>query len=102
MPFSRRWRLPAARRRRSDRFSDAEIRTIDRIISDPRFDVHVAKSDDKLRRIAGQLKFDDRSAKGTLSFAFTYSNVDEEVEIDAPEGKTRPIDDLFARMGVEG
>jgi hypothetical protein len=86
----------------NERLTRTDIRRFDRLVSDPRFDLHVAKSDDKLRRLAGALRFDDGGDDGRLGFAFEYTNVDEPVEIDAPEGKARPIDDLLERWGIAG
>jgi hypothetical protein len=100
---------PAMRRQlglgKGDRLSPGEVRMIDRLVSDPRFDVHVGKDDGKLRRIAGQMRFrapgaKARASKGTLSFAVEYAKVDEPVTIEAPEGKARPIEDLLKRWGV--
>lgn len=84
------------------RLTEREIKMVDRLISDPRFDVHVAKSDDKLRRIAGRLSFrnpDRKALSGTVRFTFDLANVDEPVSVTAPEveGRTRPLADLFKR-----
>jgi hypothetical protein len=89
---------------KNDRISKTDIRMLDRFVSDPRFDIHVGKDDDKLRRIAGALKFriPGEGVRGKMGFAVEYAKVDEPVEISAPEGKTRPIDDLTKRLGVEG
>lgn len=102
-------RHPAVRKQlgasKNDRLSEREIRMLDRLVSDPRFDVHVGKSDGKLRRLAGSLRFRDPRKKaggGTLSFAVEYAKVDEPVRIAAPEGKARPIEDLLQRLGAKG
>lgn len=99
---------PAFRRQfglaKGDRLTQGEARALDRFVSDPRFDIHVGEDDDKLRRIAGQMKFrvPGEGVRGTMGFAVEYANVDEDVDIDAPDGKTRPLDDLMTRLGVEG
>ncbi len=85
----------------NEKLTKADIRQFDTLVSDPRFDLHVAKSDDKLRRLAGSIRFDAGREEGTAGFAFQYTNVDEPVEIAAPEGKTRPIEDLLDRWGIQ-
>jgi len=88
-----------------DRLTAREIKEIDRTISDPRFDVHVAKSDGKLRRVAGRLRLRHPRNKGlnaTARFAVELTNVDEPVTVTAPEiqGRARPLEDLFKRLGA--
>lgn len=63
--------------------TQADIRKLDRQVSDPRFTVDVGKSDGKLRRILATLGV---RGQGALRFQVRYRDVDKPVTIDAPAG----------------
>jgi hypothetical protein len=71
--------------------SDKDIQAADKAIKDPRFEVDVAKSDGKLRRIAAKIL--PATGSGVIDFEIRYKNVDKPVTIDAPKSG-RPITDL--------
>jgi hypothetical protein len=80
--------------------SNGDIKRIERMVSDPRFTIDVAKSDGKLRRIEASIKFDDRSDKGTVNFSLRLKDVDKPVQIDAPSSG-RPIEELGRKLEEE-
>lgn len=83
------------------KLSKNDIAEIDKMISDPKFTVHVGREDGRFRRIAGQMAFKGERAAdtGKMAFSFEYRDLDKPVEIKAPKGPTKPFSDLMEGMG---
>lgn len=107
--FARLMRHPALARRPEmkglPRLSARDIAEIDKTISDPRFDVHVAQSDGKFRRIGAKMRFKippqqrEKATFGELTITVDLENVDKPVQIDAPDSG-RPIEQLLRKLGA--
>ncbi len=83
------------------KLSGPEIARIDRMVSDPRFEVHVGRDDGEFRRIAGQMRFRDGRDTGRMTFSLDYRDVDRPVRIEAPRGQEmHPIDELLGQLGA--
>jgi len=80
------------------------IARIDGLLSDPVFDLFVARSDGSLRRLAGSVEVDPPEipllAGSRLHGALDLRNVGEHNEITAPTGG-RPIEDLVRGLSLE-
>jgi hypothetical protein len=79
--------------------SAREIRMIDALVTDPRFELEAGRDDGKLRRIAARLRFDDPrgAGKGAMRFELRLRDVDAPVQIDAP-ASGRPIEELLRKL----
>jgi len=83
--------------------SPAEIAKLDKLVSDPRFAVDVAKGDGKPRRIEATMAVRERPGgpAQTVRVVLTLSDVDQPVDIQAPSGG-KPIERLLERLGGQG
>ncbi|MEX2253714.1 MAG: hypothetical protein WD649_06130 [Thermoleophilaceae bacterium] len=85
--------------------SEDQIKQIEDIVKDPKFDVYVGKDDDVLRRLSTDLEFEvpegDRDdiglEKGDVSFSIQFADVGDPVEIKAPTD-ARPISQLLNQL----
>ena len=78
--------------------SEGDLEQVEKLISDPTFTVDVARSDDKLRRIAARMTIQDESGeKGTIAFSIQLKNVDKPVTITPPESG-RPLEELMQKL----
>jgi len=85
--------------------SDAEIEEakeeVVSTVGDAQVDVYVG-DDEIVRRLAAELTLDPRDGTGTttIEFDLQLSGVNEEQEIAAPGGRTKPLSDLFIKLGI--
>jgi len=80
--------------------SGADLREVEKMVSDPRFTVDVAQSDGKLRRIAARMTVDNGTEKSTIAFSLQLKDVDKPVRITAPSSG-RPIEELIQRLSQD-
>jgi hypothetical protein len=90
--------------------SPATIQKIQDVVKNPKFDIYVGKSDNKIRRLSVSVDFQipsDQQAKfrgaqgGTLSFSVDFAKVGEKQTITPPTG-ARPISELQQQLGGLG
>jgi hypothetical protein len=88
--------------------SESDIKQIADVVKNPHFDVYVGKSDNVIRRVAGQLQFSVPTLAqsslsglkgGTLEFSVELSKVNGNQRIEAPSG-ARPLSDLTKSLGA--
>jgi hypothetical protein len=86
------------------------IKKIQDVVKNPKFDIYVGKSDNKIRRLSVSVDFQipsDQRAKfqgaegGTLSFSIDFAKVGEKQTITAPRS-ARPISELQQQLGGLG
>jgi hypothetical protein len=86
------------------------IKKIENVVKNPKFDIYVGKSDNKIRRLSVSVDFQipsDQQAKfrgaqgGTLTFSVDFAKVGEKKTITAPTG-ARPISELQQQLGGLG
>lgn len=82
------------------RLSAADIREIEKLMSDPKFIIDVGRDDGKLRRIVASMKFSSGGDGGTVSLSVRFKAVDKPVTIDAPTSG-KPIEELGEVLGEE-
>jgi hypothetical protein len=75
-----------------------EIRELDALITDPVFELEAGRDDGMLRRVAARFGF---RGGGSMEFELRLSNLNQPIEIDAPESG-RPIRELLRRLGAGG
>ncbi len=83
-----------------DELDDREIRTIDRAVTDPRFDLYAGKRDGKLRRVDARMRV--RAGRGMpalrVDVRVEQRDVDRVGRIAAPARDGRPIEELGRRL----
>jgi hypothetical protein len=72
---------------------DKTIANIGKMVKDPKFQVDVAKSDGKLRRVFGEIQIQDEKGLHGFSVEVQFKNVDKPVTINAPKSG-RPIKEI--------
>jgi hypothetical protein len=86
------------------------IKKIQDVVKNPKFDIYVGKSDNRIRRLSVSVDFQipsDQRAKfqgaegGTLSFSIDFAKVGEKRTITAP-ANARPISELQQQLGGLG
>lgn len=87
-----------------------QIDQIQQVVKNPKFDIWVGKSDDKIRRLTVSVDFEipsDQQSKfqgakgGSLSFSVDFAKVGEPQTITAP-ANARPLSDLRQQLGGLG
>jgi hypothetical protein len=87
-----------------------QIKKVDEVVKDPKFDIYVGKKDDKIRRLSVKVDFEipsDQQAKlqgasgGTVSFSIDFAKVGEKQTITAPQN-AKPISELQQQLGGLG
>jgi hypothetical protein len=87
-----------------------QIDQIQQVVKDPKLDIWVGKSDDKIRRLTVSVGFEipsDQQSKfqgakgGSLNFSIDFSKVGEPQTITAPPN-ARPLSDLRQQLGGFG
>jgi hypothetical protein len=85
--------------------SDAEVEEakeeVEGTVEEAKVEVYVG-DDDIVRRLAAELTLAPRNGTGTttIEFDLQLSGVNEEQQIVAPEGRTKPLSDLFIKLGI--
>jgi hypothetical protein len=86
------------------------IKKIEDVVKNPKFDIYIGKSDDKIRRLSVSVDFQipaDQRSKfqgaegGTLNFSIDFAKVGEPQKITAPTN-ARPISELQQQLGGLG
>jgi hypothetical protein len=89
--------------------SRAELDRIDRVVTNPSFDVYVGKRDDVIRRLSAHIelkvpKKDQASVGGlkggTIEFSLQFSNLGGHQRIQAP-AHARPLSELTSSLGTQ-
>jgi hypothetical protein len=87
-----------------------QIAEISQVVKDPKFDIYVGKSDNKIRRLAVSVDFSIPSSAqsqfqgasgGTLNFSIDFAKVGESKTI-TPPADSRPISELQQQLGGLG
>jgi hypothetical protein len=87
-----------------------QIKQVDDVVTDPKFDIYVGKDDNKIRRLAVKVDFQvpaDKRAQfqgasgGTISFSIDFAAVGEKQTITAPTD-AKPISELSQQLGGLG
>jgi hypothetical protein len=90
--------------------SPATIAKVQNVVKNPKIDIYVGKSDNKIRRLSVSVDFQvpaDQQAKfqgaqgGTLNFSVDFAKVGEPQKITAPTG-ARPLSELQQQFGGLG